>query len=264
MNKSLVTAQSNLRFWSFLIGLTSLLIIPTTFAQTDFNAMLVSENATISYCGELNYKREARNCIDPNVSDLKRCLELNMIDPLYVYQEEANYSCVNSSYKSGVDIITDELEASESNGGCLAEGLKAFYNDIIANEEFISLSQKFEEGLGAPLMLSYGVDSKDSLFNLQLDISKIEGENSDPVNLYILNYDETGKCNTFSADQVIAQITSEFNRMAINHSNKDVDFIEVEPQEKEIFDSSRFSESYQGAYNGTKPASVEESDVVTR
>lgn len=225
------------------LSLFSLFVTSVTLtdlqATDDYDALLMTENTIVSLCGELNFKRQSRNCID--ATNLKHCLDLNHRDPLYVYQEDPSYSCVNTSYSAGVNIIRGQLEESEKMGGCFANNFRNYYSEVVDSHEFLEISRRFEEGLGSPLKLNYGVDTKDGLFNLQLDTQEIEGPGSEMVNISIGSFSEKGHCQKLSAKEVMAKITDEYNRLTLKVAKKDYDYYGDEnPMSVKVFDASRF------------------------
>ncbi len=257
--------------WSskFTISLKSALFISSLcftnlFAQekelkdrVDFDALLMAEHTTVALCGELHYKRQSRDCL--KATDLKRCLELNHLDPLFAYSEKTSYSCVNSSYSAGVNIIKDKLIKSEQSGGCLAGNFRNYFKEVADSSEFLSLAKKFQEGLGHPLKLNYGIDTKDGLFNLQMDTSQIESLNDEMINITIGSFSEKGHCEKLSSKQIMAKITDEFNRLSLKVARKDYDYYGDDNEvNSRIFDASRYN---QKETNSKSPASISEDFV---
>ncbi len=222
----------------FILSLLSLLSSLTSKASEDFDALLMTENTTVALCGELNYKRQSRDCLDSQ--NLKQCLDLNHRDPLYVYQEKSSYSCVNSSYSAGVKIIKDQLLESEKLGGCLAGNFRHYYDQVVDSNEFMELSRRFQENLGQPLRLNYGIDVKDGLFNLQMDTTHIEGDHKEMINISIGNFSEKGHCQKLSSKEIMAKITDEYNRLSLKVAREDYDYYGDKPMSARVFDASRF------------------------
>lgn len=239
----------------FLLSNTSILAQQKNIQKEhkdDFDALLMAEHTTVALCGELHYKRQSRNCL--KATDLKRCLDLNHIDPLFAYQEKPSYSCVNSSYTAGVDIIKDKLIESEQNGGCLAGNFRNYFSEVIDSSEFLSLAKKFEEGLGQPLKLNYGIDTKDGLFNLQMDTSHIESSSDDMINISIGSFSEKGHCEKLSSKEIMAKITDEFNRLSLKIAREEYDYFgDDQSINARVFDASRYN---QEEGNSKSPASA--------
>ncbi len=235
-----------------------LVLSPLSYTQedqiplVDFDALLMTEHTTVALCGELHYKRQSRDCLQ--ATDLKRCLDLNHIDPLFTYQEKTNYSCVNSSYSAGVNIIKDKLIESEKNGGCLAGNFRNYFSDVVDSSEFHALAQKFEEGLGQPLKLNYGIDTKDGLFNLQMDTSQIEGSQEQMINISIGSFSEKGHCEKLSSKEIMAKITDELNRLSLKVAREEYDYYgDNQDINARVFDASRYTNS---SGNSKSPASI--------
>ena len=224
----------------FILSLLSVILSFSSKAN-EYDALLMTENTTVALCGELHYKRQSRNCLD--ASNLKQCLDLNHRDPLYIYQEKSSYSCVNSSYSAGVKIIKDQLIESEKLGGCLAGNFKYYYDEVVDSNEFMELSRRFQEGLGHPLKLNYGIDTKDGLFNLQMDTSHIEGEDKEMINISIGNFKEKGHCQKISSKEIMAKITDEYNRLTLKVAREEYDYYGDRPMSQKVFDASRFNSS---------------------
>ncbi len=223
------------------------LLVSSSFA-TDYEGMLINQNAKMSLCGELNYKRVQRDCADPSVSDIKRCLNLNKLDPIFKYQDKKQYSCVNSGFSHGVGIITEVLENSEKIGSCLAKNVFQFYNDVVNDPEFQQLSIQWEDGLDTPLNLDIGIDTKDRIFNLQVDLSNIKlAENKeDTIPLSVRSFKEQGPCSKFSKsnkEELFAKISNELSRLTLIKSKVDIDYINEESETNhgpQIYNTDRF------------------------
>jgi hypothetical protein len=214
----------------------------------DYEGMLINQNAKLSLCGELNYKRVQRNCADPNLTDVKRCLELNRRDPIFKYQEEKQYSCVNSGFSHGVDIITEVLEGSEKGGGCLAKNVFHLYEEVLGNSQFQLLSQQWEESLESPLNLDVGVDTKDNIFNLQVNLGNLQipGNKKEVVSLSVSSFSEKGPCHKLSSKEVLEKLSIELSRLSLVKSRDSIDYIGEDPANShnpEVFDADRFKKS---------------------
>lgn len=241
----------------FLLSLITFLCPNTALYANhdDFDELLMTEHTTVALCGNLHYRRQNRDCL--LASDLKRCLELNHKDPLFDYQEKTSYSCVNSSYSAGVHIIKDQLLISENNHGCLAGNFRKYFDEVVATKEFIELAHKYEESLGSPLKLNYGIDTKDGLFNLQMDTSQIEGSNKKMINISIKRFKEKGHCKKVSAKEVIAKITNEITRLSLKASRKEYDYYgDGQKVNSHVFNASRSNRTHNNIkVNSKAPAS---------
>lgn len=216
-----------------------------TYSQSPFRDLIINENAAVAICGDLNYKRQSRDCVNEHV-DLKRCLELDAIDPLFIFQEEKSYSCVNSSYSHGVGIIGDELEKSERLGGCLAKGVRHFYEEVINSREFRDLSEKYEETLGIPLKITYGIEAQNSIVDLQIDLSDItlKGIENRPISIQAISFSENAPCNLVGTNQILNIAAGELSRLTLISNRKDFDPMEEDNLNKlgnEVFDAKRYS-----------------------
>jgi len=244
---------------SFFFSIPNFEVQANSGQEQEYDALLMTEHTVVSLCGELNYKRQGRNCIEaPN---LKQCLELNERDPLFIYQQTTSYSCVNTSYSAGVEIIKDKLEQSQQSGGCLAGNFRRYYNEVVQSNEFNDLSAKFEENLGLPLKLNYGIDTKDGLFNLQMDTSELEGTQMDMINISIGNFSESGHCQKISSREIMAKITDEYNRLSLKVAHEDYDYYGDQPMSAKVFDASRFGDKVIPSQNKRATASTRESEA---
>lgn len=227
------------------------------YARHSFDGLIINENAVLGVCGEMKYVRQRRNCLDANVSDLKQCLKLDSIDPLFKEGQTATYNCVNSSSSGGAEVIRSLLEESETQDSCLARDVRFFYEELVESDDFRAISQEFEESLGFPLVLNFAIDTRDSISSLQLDLSEaqIPGVKKESVNLNIASFNQKAPCQNFSREAIFSRVTEELTRLTMISSRQKFD-----PYGKEegldannrIIDSNRFSnkestEDYSGA-----------------
>jgi|GEM_PF-2175059 len=234
-----------IKFLLTSLFISSLVCSTNTFSQSSFKDLIINENAAVAICGDLNYKRQSRDCINDHV-DLKRCLELDAIDPLFIFQEEKSYSCVNSSYTHGVAIIGDELETSERLGGCLAKGVRHFYEEVINSQDFRDLSLKYEETLGIPLKITYGIEVENSIVDLQIDLSDItlNGVENRPISIQAISFNESAPCNLIGTNQILNIAAGELSRLTLISNRKGFDPMEEDSFNKlgeEVFDAKRYS-----------------------
>lgn len=248
-NTSIPGLSTSCKANSSLIALVALILISFSSSSiaADYEGMLISQTAKMSLCGELNYKRRERNCADPNVSDVKRCLDLNRRDPLFIYQEEKQYSCVNSGYSHGVGIIAEVLESSEKGGGCLAKNVFQLYDEVLANTQFQALSRQWEESLEVPLSLDVGIDTKDNIFNLQINLASLDlpANQQQAVPLSVSSFNEKGPCLQLSTKEVLGKLGLELTRLNLVKSKKEVDYLGQDPDtthDANVFDADRFGQ----------------------
>lgn len=239
------------RYFIILCGLTLLGLAPTTYSQSQdyarnsFDGLIINENAVLGVCGEMRYVRQRRNCLDENVSDLKQCLKLDSVDPLFKEGQTTSYNCVNSSSSGGAEVIRSLLEESETSQSCLAKDVRFFYEELIESEDFRTLSREFEENLGFPLVLNFAIDTRDSISSLQLDLSEINipGVKREAINLSIASFNQVAPCQNFSREAIFSRMTEELTRLTMISSRKKYDPYNQEdysPPTERVFNSNRF------------------------
>jgi len=226
----------------YLLTTLNLLFTINTYATEDYDTLLMSENTTVALCGDLNYKRQNRDC--HQAEDLKQCLELNDRDPLFTFMERPHYSCVNSSYSAGVKIIKDKLVESEQNRGCLAYKIRGFFERIVDGQEFLELSRQFSENLGAPLILTFGIDIKENLYNLQMDPSSLFGPQTEMINIDLgpLESKSGQKCQLLSMKKIINKLNQEISKISLKVAAQDYNYYHEDAQimiNNQILDNSR-------------------------
>jgi hypothetical protein len=225
-----------------------------SYSRNSFDGLIINENAILGVCGEMKFVRQNRNCLDESVYDLKQCLKLNNIDPLFKEGTTATYNCVNSSSSGGAEVIRTLLEESEIKNSCLAQNVRFFYEELIESDDFRAISRDFEETLGFPLVLSLAIDTRDSISSLQLDLSDIEmpGIGSESINLNIAAFKEQAPCQTISRSAVIERVSEELSRLTMIASQRRYDPYEQQSDiaggDNRVFDSGRFSNA--GADSG--------------
>ncbi|MCF8058462.1 MAG: hypothetical protein K9K67_04145 [Bacteriovoracaceae bacterium] len=226
---------------------TTLLIGPTGAQdRNSFDGLIINENAILGLCGEMNFVRQRRDCLNPNVTDLKHCLKLDSSDPLFKVNDRAMYNCVNSSSTGGAEVIRSLLENSEMKQSCLAEDVRFFYEQLIESSEFRELSREYENNLGSPLVLNFAIDTRDSISSLQLDLSElnIPGIKKEPINLSISAFSQKAPCQRISREAIFNRVAEELARLTMVSSQRDLNLLEQDDFQKpgdQVFDAGRFS-----------------------
>jgi len=245
------------RIHLFLLFISVLLVgSPEALERSTFDGLIINENAILGLCGEMNFSRQRRNCLNPNVTDLKHCLKLDSTDPLFKVDERTLYNCVNSSSSGGAEVIRSLLEESELKDSCLAADVRFFYEQLIESEDFRELSSEFENNLGFPLVLNFAIDTRDSISSLQLDLSdaNIEGVKKEPVNLSISSFSKSSPCQRISREAIFNRVTEELTRLTMINSRKTYDPLEQVDYQRpgqQVFDAGRYSKKEETSRTGS-------------
>lgn len=223
--------------------------------RSNFDGLIINENAVLGICSELPYERDPRDCLKED-TDLKLCLHLNKVDPRFKRTKDnsVQYSCVNSSSSGGAEVIRELLDESDHEDGCLARNVRSFYEELIQSEDFRDLSSKFEGELGIPLVLNFTIDTRESVASIELDLkapmkrsakkSLNPEERAEAVSLLISRFTPQDTCRPMDRNIVLEKVTNEFTRLAMiqsRHKFNPLEQDDYEAPERGVYDSGRYS-----------------------
>lgn len=225
-----------------------LLLAQQAYSFDSYDHILLDKNASFKLCGELPYQRVRRDCTSLSGMEFKECLEREKNDPMLVEQEGKEYLCVNSESKKGAEILENYLINSKETKGCMVENIESLYGSIIKKENFKKMFNEYEEVLGKPIKLSYGIDTKNSIAFLQMDFNevRIPGYSRNSLELSWSVFSEKGPCSKWNNKVIHKKMSKELTNITmIMGTKKKFDPLEGAGRQladEGVYDGNRFQD----------------------
>ena len=227
----------------------SLFISTPALTFTSFNQILHDKNSSIRLCGDLPYSRVRRDCTNLKGMDFKECLEREKTEPMLVEQDTNEYLCVNSETSKGAEILETFLINSRQDNGCMVKNVEALYGDILHKDSIKKLLKAYEDTIGKPIKLSYGIDTKNAIAFLLIDFNNVEipGYTKNTLELSWSVFNEKGPCQPWNVSLIHNKLQKELTNITlIKGMKKKFDPLEGTRQlaGDNVFDGDRFKQPF--------------------